>query len=71
MKGSHDVGNSKVGLSIGITINLGNYESARVDAWAELAVNEGEKPEDVFEKVNAMLQEQLKIRSKEMLENYK
>jgi len=71
MKGSHETGNSKVGLSVGITMNLGNYESARVDAWGELSVNDGDNPKDVFNQLNEMLQEQLKIRSKEILENYK
>lgn len=26
---------TKIGLSIGLTVNLGNYESLRVDLWKE------------------------------------
>lgn len=61
----------KVGLNVGVTMNLGNYESARVDAWAESTVKEGETNEQAFERVNEQLQEQLSMRSKELLKNYK
>lgn len=34
------VGKAEVGLSKGITINLGNYESARINCWITRIVND-------------------------------
>ena len=33
----------KVGLSKGVTLNLGNYESAKFDCWMEAEVLEKER----------------------------
>ncbi len=61
----------KVGLNVGVTMNLGNYESARVDAWAEVTMKEGETAKQAFERVNTQLQIQLEQRAKELMEKYK
>ena len=39
-------GVNTVGMNIGTTINMGNYESMRVDAWGVEEIAEGETRED-------------------------
>lgn len=39
----------KIGLSKGITLNTGNYESARIDYWMERTVPESEKDSTLAE----------------------
>lgn len=40
--------NDTVWVSIGITKNLGNYESLRIDAGARVVVHDGENKEEVW-----------------------
>lgn len=49
----------KVGLSKGATINIGNYESLRVDAWLTDEVQEGETLEEAFSRIESILDEVL------------
>ena len=44
-------------ISYGITVNLGNYQSARLDLTAR--VNEGENPEDILEMLKDEVNEKL------------
>lgn len=52
-----------VGVSLGITRNLGNFNSLRFDAWASSEVKEGEDREAVFDRlwaeVDAEIEEKL------------
>lgn len=43
-----DTNKREVWVSVGITINLGNYESARVDAGIKLPVEDDDKIKDVY-----------------------
>ena len=36
------MGQTRIGLAKGLTLNLGNYQSARVEAWAERVVEDNE-----------------------------
>lgn len=49
----------KFGISKGITKNMDNYESLRVDVWLTDSVLEGETLDDAFSRVNEVLDEQL------------
>lgn len=40
-----------VGVNIGITKNMDNYESLRVDCWLTDTIQEGETPEQAYERV--------------------
>ncbi|MAF59644.1 hypothetical protein CL631_02225 [bacterium] len=40
----------EVWVSVGLTLNLGNYESARLDAGMTVPIEEGEEYEDGFKK---------------------
>lgn len=47
------------GMSKGITKNMDNYESLRVDCWLSDTVHEGETVEEAFTRVEAILDEVL------------
>lgn len=48
-----------VGMSIGSTLNMENYESLRVDVWLSTPVEPGETVEQAYERVNAILDKTL------------
>lgn len=50
-----------VGVSKGVTLNMGDFQSLRVDVWLSDNVEEGEEIKDAFVRVNDILDEQLKI----------
>ena len=47
------------GMSKGITKNMDNYESLRVDCWLSDIVREGETVEEAFTRVEAIIDEVL------------
>lgn len=49
----------KFGVSKGITKNMDNYESLRVDVWLTDEVQEGDTLDQAFNRVNAILDQQL------------
>jgi len=44
----------RLSVKTGLTLNLGNYESARVDVGAEAAVEEGEDPRACYHELFRM-----------------
>jgi hypothetical protein len=62
-------GKSIVGLSKGLTINLGNYESARVSCWISRVANDNEKDiMDNLVQISEMLDEQIQFEVDELTE---
>lgn len=60
-------GKSTVGLSKGLTVNLGNYESARVNCWISRTVNEDEQTVmDNLVQISEMIDEQLQFEVDEL-----
>ena len=57
-KGSAFVGQT-VGMSIGCTLNMGDYESFRVDCWLSDTVKEEETIEQAFLRVQSILEERV------------
>jgi|LAHU01.1.fsa_nt_gb riboflavin synthase alpha subunit len=53
---------TKIGLSVGLTVNLGNYESLRVDLWKE--TYEEKTFDDLKEELTKELDKQLTELSK-------
>lgn len=51
--------NNIVGMSLGITKNMDNYESLRVDCWLQDYVNDNETKKEAFQRVNKILDEVL------------
>lgn len=45
----------KLGMSKGATINMGDYESLRVDAWLSDEVQDDETVEQAFERIEEIL----------------
>ena len=50
-----------VGVSKGVTLNQGDYQSLRVDCWLSDTAKQGESIEDAFQRVGAIVDEQLII----------
>lgn len=50
-----------IGISKGVTLNMGDFQSLRVDVWLSDSVEDDERIEDAFKRVNDVLDEQLKI----------
>lgn len=48
-----------VGMSLGITKNMDNYESLRVDCWLQDVIEEGETKKQAFNRINKILDEVL------------
>jgi len=48
-------GKPRIWLSVGLKINLGNYESASVDAGMSVDLEPQETPEEGFKRVRAVL----------------
>ena len=48
-----------IGMSKGATLNMGEYESLRVDCWLTDEVREGETPQEALRRLEAILDEVL------------
>lgn len=49
----------RIGVSKGVTLNMDNYESLRVDVWMTADMEEAETPKMAFDRVGALLDEVL------------
>ena len=58
--------NTIVGLSKGVTKNMDNYESLRIDVWCTDELNNGEEMKDGIQRINEVLDEVLV----ELVEDY-
>lgn len=59
-----DSGNG-IGVSVGLTKNLGNYESMRIDAWAKKELVYGEDRDQAWADLWAEVQAQLEAQVSE------
>ena len=48
----------KVGVSFGVTLNMGEYQSLRVEAWAESTKREGETTAEVYKRLYDICEKQ-------------
>lgn len=48
-----------VGLSLGVTLNMENYQSARIDVWATDSVKDGETFEGAYSRVYGVVNDTL------------
>ncbi len=48
-----------VGMNKGVTKNMDNYESLRVDVWLSDTVNDNESVEEAFNRIEAIIDETL------------
>lgn len=64
------VGYSTVGLSKGLTVNLGNYESARINCWISRTVKDEEKiVMDTLADISQLIDEQIEFEVNELRES--
>lgn len=52
-----DGGVDRVGMNMGLTKNMDNYESLRIDAWYSTDVQEGETVEEAYDRIREVLDE--------------
>lgn len=55
----HQSSEKVVGVSLGVTLNMGDYNSLRVDCWLTDSVQEGETERQAFERVVGIVDEVL------------
>lgn len=60
--------NNTVGLNIGVTINLGDFQSLRIDCWASEDVKEGQDKQAVLLELTSMVQDHINYVASEMQE---
>lgn len=48
-----------IGMNIGITRNLENYESLRIDCWLSDFVEEDDDPVEIYERLSEIIRDQL------------
>lgn len=61
---------NKFGISKGITKNMGDYESLRIDCWYNDEVREGETVKQAFNRVSKLLDEVLIETAEECMKEY-
>lgn len=60
-------GQALVGLSKGVTLNLGSYQSARIDCWVSRVCNDSEKDiMDNLAEISVILDEQIEYESDQL-----
>ena len=48
----------KVGVSFGVTLNMGDYQSLKIEAWAEGTKREGETSKQAFRRLFSIVEEE-------------
>jgi hypothetical protein len=57
---------AKVRVGLGFTMNLGDFQSARVDIAVEDDAREGEGVNDAFERIYAFVENKLVVKQEEL-----
>lgn len=55
----------KVGVSFGVTLNMGEFQSLRVEAWAESTMQEGETSKQAFSRVFDVCEREANVKAGE------
>lgn len=61
---------SQVGMSIGVTINMDNYQSLRVDLWLTDAVHDGETQKEAYKRIHEVIDETLEETARYCVETF-
>jgi hypothetical protein len=64
-------GMTTVGLSKGLTLNLGSYQSARINCWISKTIGSDDEKSimDALADISQLIDEQIEFESNEILEN--
>ena len=57
---------STVGINLGVTLNMGDYESLRVDIWCTDVVQPNETKEEAMERVSSLVRSRLDVEIEEI-----
>lgn len=55
----------KVGASFGVTLNMGDYQSLRIEFWAESVKREGETSKQAFDRVYSICEKEANTKAAE------
>lgn len=64
--GDKTIPNKSVGINLGVTLNMGDYESLRVDVWCTDLVRPNETHEDAMERVSSLARARLDVEIEEI-----
>ena len=51
--------NTKINVTLGYTLNLGNFQSLRLDLWIVDSKREGENVDEAFERIYKFVEDKL------------
>lgn len=60
---------TKINVMLGYTLNMGNFQSLRIDVGIEDSKREGENTNDAFERVYGFVEQKLREKIKENQED--
>lgn len=66
---NNSTSNNIVGMSKGITKNMGDYESLRVDCWLALSVEPSDDINEVFDTISEIIDERLEKEVESVLDD--
>lgn len=55
----------RIGVSFGVTLNMGEYQSLRVEAWAESTKREGETSASAYKRLYDLVEKQANQKAEE------
>lgn len=55
----------RIGVSFGVTLNMGDYQSLRVEAWAEGSKREGESSSSAYKRLFELVEKQANQKAEE------
>jgi hypothetical protein len=55
----------RIGVSFGVTLNMGEYQSLRVEAWVESAKREGETSAEAYKRLYDLVEKQANAKAEE------
>ena len=56
-----DLEKDKIGLSKGVTVNLGDYQSMRVDCWLTTSLIEGETEQQALNRISNIIDDRVNL----------
>lgn len=57
----NEVPQTIVGLSKGVTVNMGDYQSLRVDCWLTTPLKEGQTLQQAYDEIAELIEERISI----------
>jgi hypothetical protein len=55
----------RIGVSFGVTLNMGEFQSLRVEAWAESTKREGETSAEAYKRIYDLVEKQANAKAEE------